>query len=193
MCRHATFEVLPEPRSVPSAREFCRDTLAGWELAHVIDDAQLVLSELVTNGVLHAGTPLGVTLSIETGNLEIAVSDGSSALPTVRPLRDDLVGDLDELNETEPTGRRVDDRDPSLNVGPAGSVVGGRGLQLVTSLAAAWGVDTSSNGKSVWARLSARARPSATDCPCRAGGITLSSGRTVVADDAPVRPPAATD
>lgn len=182
VCRHATFEVPPEPRSVPSAREFCRDTLTDWQLAHMVDDAQIILSELVTNGVLHAGTPLGVTISTETGNVEIAVSDGSTTAPIVRPRRDDLAGDLDALIGAAAATGIADDRDPRLDVGVSGSVVGGRGLQLVASLAAEWGVDTAGPGKSVWARLPVPSGwPTAASCACAAGSIRLASGRTVAA------------
>ncbi|MCA1711382.1 MAG: ATP-binding protein [Actinobacteria bacterium] len=180
MCRHVTFEVPPEPRSVPSAREFCRDTLAGWQLAHMVDDAQVILSELVTNGVLHAGPPIGVTISSETGNVELAVSDGSSAVPVVRPRRADLSGDLDELISGPSVTGVSDDRDPRLDVGPAGTVVGGRGLQLVVSLAAEWGVAATRTGKSVWARLVVPAGWPPTDsCTCPGGSTRLASGRTV--------------
>ncbi len=182
MCRHAAFDVPPQPRSVPSARDFCRSTLTGWGLGPMLDETQIVLSELVTNGVLHARTPLGVTISAEAGNLEIAVSDGSPAAPTVRSRRDDLAGDLDALNSSGLAGVVTDDRDPRLDVGAAGSVVGGRGMQLVASLAAEWGVDRSSSGKSVWARLpTPPAWPPAAGCRCAAGDVRLASGRTVAA------------
>ncbi|URN13382.1 PAS domain-containing protein [Streptomyces radiopugnans] len=48
----ATFE--PVGRSVASARAFVRDTLQGWGLADIVDDAVVLTSELVTNAVVHA-------------------------------------------------------------------------------------------------------------------------------------------
>lgn len=177
VCRHAAFDVPPVPRSAPAARDFCRGTLTGWGLTPLIDDAQVILSELVTNGVLHAGTPLGVTVSAATGCLELAVSDGSTTPPEVRPRRNDLAADLDELIAAVPIQDVVDDRDPRLNVGAAGSVVGGRGMQLVTSLAADWGVDLHGNGKAVWARLPVpQTWIPAASCACASGDIRLSSG-----------------
>ena len=187
MCRHAVFVVPPEPGSVPSARGFCRQTLTGWGLVPMIGDAQLVLSELVTNGVLHAGTPLGVTVSGETGHLEIAVSDGSTSVPKIRPRRQDLTADLDALIAAGPVAETTSDRDPRLDVGEAGSVVGGRGLELVACLAVDWGVDVARSGKSVWARLPTPADwPPGADCHCAGGtgGVRLSSGRAV-SDTAP--------
>ena len=181
MCRHATFDVPSEPRSVPATREFCRATLTVWNVTELIDDAVLVLSELVTNGLLHAGPPLRVTVSIDAAALELAVSDGSPSPPTVRPQRDDLDDDLKVLSADAGNDAIVDDRDPRLDVGAAGSVVGGRGMQLVASLSGEWGVDPSAPGKSVWARMPLLPRWSdATGCSCATGSTRLASGRTVV-------------
>ena len=178
MRRHAAFDVPPQPRSVPSARDFCRSTLTGWGLGPMLDETQIVLSEVVTKGVLHARIPLWVKISAEAENLEIAVSDGSPAAPTVRSRRDDLSGDLDALNFSGLAGVVTDDRDPRLDVGAAGSVVGGRGMQL----AAERGVNRSSSGKSVWARLpTPPARPPTAGCRCAAGDVHLASGGTVAA------------
>lgn len=180
MCRYATFDVPAEPRSVPAAREFCRATLTVWDVPELVDDAVLLLSELVTNGLLHAGPPLRVAISLDAEGVELAVSDGSTSPPTVRPLRDDLDGDLQALGADAANDGIADDRDPRLNVGAAGSVVGGRGMQLVVSLAWDWGVDLPGHGKSVWARLPLPPRWSeATSCGCAAGSTTLASGRTV--------------
>ena len=179
MCRNATFEVPAEPRSVPATREFCRATLTVWDLAELVEDAVLLLSELVTNGLMHAGPPLRVAVSIDAAGLELAVSDGSTSPPTVRPLRDDLDGDLEALGADATNDGIVDDRDPRLDVGAAGSVVGGRGMQLVVSLAGDWGVDRSGHGKSVWARLPLPPRWSeATGCSC-ATRSTSPYGRAV--------------
>lgn len=180
MCRHAEFQVPPEPRSVPSARDFCRDTLTGWGLSEMVDDALIIVSELVTNGVLHAGTPLRVNVSSETGNVEIAVFDGSPQAPVVRPLRDDLEGDLDALIADEAMTGLEDERDPRLELGDAGSIVGGRGLHLVVSVAAEWGVAPAGAGKSVYARLPTPPGWLPTvNCSCAAGTAQLASGRTV--------------
>ena len=61
------------PSSVTLARHFVRDTLIGWGLPRLVEDAQLGTSELVANAVCHAGTDLHlavragdmVTISIE--------------------------------------------------------------------------------------------------------------------------------
>ncbi len=46
--------------------------------------ATLVVSEVVTNAVLHAGTPVDVSLSYDHRGLHVRVGDGSTHLPTRR-------------------------------------------------------------------------------------------------------------
>lgn len=162
-----------------------RTCLTTWELAPLIDDAQLALSELVTNALLHAGTPLVVSISCASGSVEIAVFDGNPAPPRLRPHRDDLDGDLRKVLVAEATALgKLDERDPRLHVGPAGSVAGGRGLLLLDALAAEWGYSPLSDGKAVWIRTPTPPDwPGLAACPCdsSAAATTLASGRRVVA------------
>jgi anti-sigma regulatory factor (Ser/Thr protein kinase) len=50
-----------EPAAAGAARRFVRETLRSWQLAdrtsRLVDDAVLLTSELVTNAIVHAGTP----------------------------------------------------------------------------------------------------------------------------------------
>lgn len=46
----------------------------------VAEDLVLIVSELVTNAVLHAKGPYGLTVSLEEGRAGVAVSDGSADL-----------------------------------------------------------------------------------------------------------------
>ncbi len=48
------------------------------------DDVQLVVSELATNAVVHAGTPFSVSISSDESVIRIAVSDGSVVPPVMR-------------------------------------------------------------------------------------------------------------
>lgn len=184
MCRHATRTLPPEPGSAAQARAFLRERFAEWDLLELLDDALLALSELVTNGVMHARTPLVVSISCENGRLEIAVFDGSPALPEVRPLRHDVLSDVDRAARiTAEHGLELDDRDPRLHVGAAGSVTGGRGLLLVDALAAEWGVSPQSDGKAVWVRApTPPGWPHAAACPCSTSdrAVALASGAQAV-------------
>ncbi|WP_245737051.1 ATP-binding protein [Micromonospora pattaloongensis] len=68
------------------ARELATEACGRWKLPEVADAARVVVSELVANGVRHAGTPLEVTLSLRQPYLHVAVHDGSVAAPrTVAP------------------------------------------------------------------------------------------------------------
>lgn len=184
MCRHASRELPPEPRSASVARAFLRDCLTDWELVELYDDAALALTELVANAVMHAATALVVAISCEGGMVEIAVHDGNPSMPAIRPQRTDVEGDIQralaaEAAATEP----VDERDPRINVGAAGSLAGGRGLLLVDALSAQWGVSPLSDGKAVWIRTPVPdGWPHAAHCPCAGEeqATILGSGRPVV-------------
>ena len=61
-----------------SARDFVSRTCLDWQLPQVIGSAVLVVGELVTNGLTHAGTALDVTVSASDGRLLLGVHDGSA-------------------------------------------------------------------------------------------------------------------
>ncbi len=156
----ATAAYQPVPAAAAAARRFVRDTLRSWELAGdhgdpacrderaeqdaLVDDAVLLTSELVTNAVLHAGTPVQVTCRLlgdrSDGAVEIAVLDRRPA-----QLRPDLPHTTAEAAER----------------------TNGRGLQLPSELASAWGVTYARAAKAVWFRLdlAGRARPAAPGSP----------------------------
>jgi anti-sigma regulatory factor (Ser/Thr protein kinase) len=70
-----------EPASVGRARRFCAGILEGWHAPDAtVDVVTLLVSELVTNVVLHAGTPC--ELAINDGPpLRVEVADGSTEPP----------------------------------------------------------------------------------------------------------------
>jgi anti-sigma regulatory factor (Ser/Thr protein kinase) len=70
--------------SVGAARRFLVRTLEGWELQGLDYDASVVLSELVTNAVLHAGTEISVRVSYDEGCLRLEVSDESPRMPVAK-------------------------------------------------------------------------------------------------------------
>ena len=123
---------LPAARPAAAlARQATRAAVAAWRLGDLADSAVLLVSELVTNAVMHAGpavagTVAGTVLRLEYGGdwLRIEVHDTSPHAP--RPRTPDW---LDES---------------------------GFGLMLVDSLATKWGVQQTAQGKAVWAELDAR-------------------------------------
>lgn len=69
-----------EPDAVPKARRFVSLCLAG-EPPGTIHDVQLVLTELVTNALLHGEPPLSVRLVHLGSSVRVEVEDSSPALP----------------------------------------------------------------------------------------------------------------
>jgi anti-sigma regulatory factor (Ser/Thr protein kinase) len=106
------------------ARRATREALATWGVMHLEETAVLLVSELVTNAVLHAKTPAAILrLRLETaeGFLRIEVEDADPSWPHPRT--------------------------------PAGLDGSGFGLVLVDALADKWGVRDTPPGKTVWAEL----------------------------------------
>lgn len=123
--RRSTRRMPATSASVFLARRSTRQLLVEWELpAEVVEAAELVVSELVTNAARHSEDALVVSLSCRDRVLRVEVSDTSHRLPA-------LPGD--------------DDRDDEAT--------SGRGLLLVDALADRWGVRSEGLGKHVWAEF----------------------------------------
>lgn len=70
-----------QPASAGEARRFVLTALAESGVAGLSDTAMLLVSELVSNAVLHAGTPIQVVIRIDKGGMRLEVHDGSAQLP----------------------------------------------------------------------------------------------------------------
>ncbi len=117
------------PSSVAVARGRIAAELREADLfATAVADAALVLSELLSNAILHArplpDSRVRVSWVLTAATVEVVVSDGGSA--------------------TRPRAAR-----PSL------SSIGGRGLGIVEHLCSSWGVRADERGTTVWAVLPA--------------------------------------
>lgn len=77
----AVLTLPPHPRSAADARRFVDHVLAVWRCPDLRDTAQLLVSELVTNSVRHAGTPVRLTVRRADGGLRVEVADGSKGRP----------------------------------------------------------------------------------------------------------------
>lgn len=118
----------PAPRSAPLARRWLMDVL-GPEPAYDADIARLLLSELVTNAILHARTAFTVQVSDNGTTLRVKVTDAAAAQDVGSPLANATSEDGDES---------------------------GRGLQIVQMLATRWGISTNDGtGATVWFELAA--------------------------------------
>ncbi|MFF4032081.1 ATP-binding protein [Streptomyces sviceus] len=128
-------EIRPDPAEVGRARRWARSRLAGAGTG--IDESLaetliLLVSELVTNAVVHTGRPAVLRLSLPGDEVESA---------TVRL-------EVADRSDRAPVPRCVD-----------GDATGGRGLALVDGLADRWGWSPEGVGKSIWCELDRCERP----------------------------------
>ncbi|GGS82770.1 ATP-binding protein [Streptomyces cinerochromogenes] len=122
---HVVDVVFPSvPSAVPASRRFVTDVLDCWSMLNLVDDAQTVVSELVTNAVAASapgGTDITVRLRREPGRVVIEVGDQVEALPILR---------------------RPSLADPR-----------GYGFFLVASMSERWGTRRDDGGKVIWSEL----------------------------------------
>ncbi len=124
------------PTAVPSARRYTRVILDEWNLVALADSAELIVSELLTNGVQATtdedGQPRYGEVGLPVVHLRLA-SDRARVLVEV----------WDSISRP-PAARR-----------PGPDEEGGRGLALVETLAYRWDWTTVAgwSGKVVWAEL----------------------------------------
>lgn len=120
-------------RAPRDARTCARATFQQWHVEHNIDDALLLVSEIVSNCVRHGEPPVRLTLRLRDGLLRIAVHD-AGASRRFRHLRS--VTSEDVVN-----GVLLPE--------------GGLGLSLVGAVSTTWGVSNVSAGpgKTVWCEL----------------------------------------
>ncbi|MFF8404271.1 SpoIIE family protein phosphatase [Streptomyces sp. NPDC014846] len=70
------------PEAVRHARRFTRRTLRAWGVERdTLDAALLVVSELVTNALVHTGGPVRLDMSLVNHRLRLAVADSSPRSP----------------------------------------------------------------------------------------------------------------
>ena len=81
--RVAAWDLPADPAIVPDTRRQVARRLTGWGLDDVAFVTELVVSELVTNAIRHAKTPIQLRL-IRDRTLICEVSDGSSTAPHLR-------------------------------------------------------------------------------------------------------------
>ncbi|WP_169982655.1 ATP-binding protein [Microbispora sp. H10836] len=141
--RRTAFEVFGSAATAPRrARAFVRCQLRGWELAHLAETAELVVSELVTNAVRATDAvvspPVASSMfpvALRTVALRVRVASG----------RRSLFIEVWDVSDREPVPRG----DVEGELGE-----GGRGLALVGGLARNWGhYPAPDRGKIVWCEL----------------------------------------
>lgn len=74
----------PRPGNVARSRLLARTALAAWGTPQLAEDAETVVSELVSNAVRHGRGAVSLALVLSEDSLRISVSDGGPGLPTPR-------------------------------------------------------------------------------------------------------------
>jgi anti-sigma regulatory factor (Ser/Thr protein kinase) len=74
----------PIPTSAGAARSFVREAFAEVGETAALFAAELAVSELVTNAILHAATAVELTVRITDEDVTVSVHDGHPRLPTQR-------------------------------------------------------------------------------------------------------------
>jgi hypothetical protein len=117
-----------ETASIGTAGDLVEVACDTWRLSAVSEPSRIVMTELVTNAVKHAGTDMAVTVSRRGTGVYLAVGDGDPHLPYL----------------TQPAGRLPANGTP--------------GLWTVHARASAWGAMPAQRGKVVWAIVRPRHR-----------------------------------
>lgn len=113
-----------EPQSAGTARTWIREQLTAMGRPDLVASAQLATSELVTNAILHARTPVTVAVSDDSGEVLIEVADAST-------------GRLSQVDTTASSDGEL--------------TTVGNGLHIIGALARRWGVrERGAEGKTVW-------------------------------------------
>ncbi|MEO6144199.1 MAG: ATP-binding protein [Dermatophilaceae bacterium] len=71
----------PHPTAPRAARDFVTRTLLGWGLGSAIPTASLVVSELVTNSTVYAGTKIELSIAWDGPAVRLTVRDGGTGRP----------------------------------------------------------------------------------------------------------------
>ncbi|NYE35917.1 hypothetical protein F4692_001021 [Nocardioides cavernae] len=114
------------PRAAADARRWVSDICERLERADLVECAELGVSELVANALLHASAPYKVRVRGTATHPRIEVLDGSTRPPVPPTVPLDGADELDLL------------------------LTFGRGLSMVAQCAVAWGATIEDDGKIVW-------------------------------------------
>ena len=113
----------PDPQSVKRAREWVGDVLERLGRDDLVDAAELGVSELVTNAILHADPPITVRVRGTRSHPRVEVRDHSQQPPEVNI----------EMTDEEHLLSTI-----------------GRGLGIVALYSSTWGSEVAPDGKTVW-------------------------------------------
>ncbi|RLU84007.1 hypothetical protein CTZ27_27970 [Streptomyces griseocarneus] len=129
-------EVRADPAEVGRARKWARSRLAGSGIGvdePLAETLILLISELVTNAVVHTGCPAVLRMLFPDSGGVSGMAGGCAG--TVRV-------EVADISARPPRPRRAE-----------GDDTGGRGLELVDGLADRWGWQPEGAGKRIWCEV----------------------------------------
>jgi anti-sigma regulatory factor (Ser/Thr protein kinase) len=122
--RQAAHRLDNEPTAPGLARRFLRRLLNDWDVDDdAVETAQLCVSELVTNAVLHGGPVSDLVVELDDEVVTVLVTDSGGKDQVERALGEDT------------------------------ELVSGRGLALVEGMTSTWGSERTPQGTTVWFEL----------------------------------------
>ena len=83
--RTVSWSLDADTAGVATARRLTKEALIRWGCDALVDDAQLVVTELVTNAILHSESDCKVTIDLGDQYLRIAVTDSGGGVPEPQP------------------------------------------------------------------------------------------------------------
>jgi anti-sigma regulatory factor (Ser/Thr protein kinase) len=105
------------------ARAFVATAVKAWDLADLVERAELLTSEVVTNAILHAHNPVRLVVEVQSSSVVVEVEEASAQTQVV--VEDPEVAEADH----------------------------GRGMVLVDALSDRWGWWKADGRKVVWFAL----------------------------------------
>jgi serine phosphatase RsbU (regulator of sigma subunit)/anti-sigma regulatory factor (Ser/Thr protein kinase) len=121
-------------QAVASVRHHLRDLLERWNSESILDELELVLTEILTNALVHGQSDVDVRMRRHVGGIRLEVQDNcpQPPVPTV------IVAD-DAVNAEAESGR---------------------GLLIVDALSTEWGSSPAGRGKTTWVEMALSPQPS---------------------------------
>ncbi|MFF6997540.1 ATP-binding protein [Streptomyces sp. NPDC008313] len=154
-------EIRPDPAEVGRARRWARSRLVGCGIGvdePLAETLILLVSELVTNAVVHTGCPAVLRLLLPGGRDDAADPSGPSGAPgPAEAVAGTVRLEVADSSARPPAPRHAD-----------GDETNGRGLELVDGLADRWGWSVEGTGKSIWCELDRCASRSPAPAPAPA-------------------------
>lgn len=144
----AALELDDEPRSVQYARAWVRRACGDLSRDDLAECAQLAISEVVTNALLHGKPPVRLRVGGTPAHPRFEVADGSP-VPPQPPDVAEPASEPESASEPEQASESTTAAaDPSALFADLDAF--GRGLTLVARASVAWGAELDNDGKTVW-------------------------------------------